>query len=83
MDAVDPSSLVTTIIGGGTAGLIAFLVLVLVLGSRGTWVWGRDHEKEVAGLQSQLDKVSKERDEWKELALGTTDLLERIPRRAP
>ena len=52
------------------AGTLGVLVLILVAGYRGTWVWGRDHREQVAELRA-------DRDEWKHMALAGTDLADR------
>ena len=47
-------------------GAVAMLLLILIAGARGWWVFGW-HYREVA----------RERDAWREIALSTTNLAER------
>lgn len=51
-------------------GTIALLLLVLVAGARGAWVFGWHYEE-----------VVRERDAWREIALSTTNLAEKAVER--
>lgn len=57
-------------------GTIALLLLILLAGARGAWVFGWHYEQ-----------VAKERDAWRDIALSTTSLAEkaiqRLERREP
>lgn len=64
-------ALVDVIVVGGPP-VIALLLLILVTGARKVWVWGRELED----AESRCEKVSEERDEWRELALQGTALAE-------
>lgn len=95
----DAAALITTIIGGGTAGLIAFLLLALYTGKQGVWVWGRELAETKAAYEQQLvdmkasaevaiveiraerDAKARELNEWKQLALHNTGLLEQVSTR--
>ena len=88
METFDPASLITTIVGGGTAGLIAFLLIALWTGKQGVWVWGREQvetkaqcEIRVTEANAERDKANREMQEWKELALVNTGLLEQAASR--
>lgn len=50
----------------GPAGLLVFLLFVLFAGWRRWWVYG-----------SALDEMTKDRDEWKRLALRGTRVVEK------
>jgi len=56
-------------------GIVAILILILIAGARGWWVFGWHYEE-----------VARERDAWREIALSTTNLaekaIERLERRA-
>jgi len=51
--------------------LTALLVLVLVGGYKGWWIYGNSHDKLVARLE-------KDRDEWKALALEVSGLAHTV-----
>lgn len=57
-------------------GTVALLVIILVAGTRGWWVFGWHYEE-----------VARERDAWRDIALSTTSLAEkaiqRLERREP
>ena len=46
---------------------LASLIIVLVTGSRGIWVWGRE-----------LKSTQIERDEWKRIALSSLDVTKNV-----
>ena len=50
----------------GPLGLTIALILILVAGKRGIWVWG-----------SELQKCEKEKNFWREAALRGTELAEK------
>jgi hypothetical protein len=54
--------------------LTAILILVLVGGYRGWWIYGTHHEKLVT-------KLEKDRDEWRTLALEVSGLAHSVVRR--
>lgn len=69
-------------------GVLALLLIALVGGYRGWWVFGTYHqiiitqwkerlETETRELRAQRDLALKERDEWKTLAIKGTSLTER------
>lgn len=51
-------------------GTVALLLLILLAGARGWWVFGWHY-----------DQVAKERDAWRDIALSTTSLAERAIQR--
>ncbi len=51
-------------------GTIALLLLILIAGARGWWVFGWHYEE-----------VARERDAWREIALSTTSLAEKAIQR--
>lgn len=51
-------------------GTITLLLLILIAGARGWWVFGRHYEE-----------VARERDAWREIALSTTSLAEKAIQR--
>jgi hypothetical protein len=57
-------------------GTVAMLLVILIAGARGWWVFGWHYEE-----------VAKERDAWREIALSTTHLaekaIEKLERRSP
>ena len=52
-------------------GVIALLLLVIISGWKGIWVWGK-----------QLDECEKRGDEWKQMALGNLNLASRAAQTA-
>ncbi len=54
------------------AGLATVLILILIGGWKGLWVFGWVQMRERAMLEQQRDQLFKERDEWKTLALRAT-----------
>ena len=54
------------------AGLATILILILIGGWKGLWVFGWVQMRERAMLEQQRDQLFKERDEWKTLALRAT-----------
>ena len=54
------------------AGLATFLILILIGGWKGLWVFGWVQMRERAMLEQQRDQLFKEREEWKTLALRAT-----------
>jgi hypothetical protein len=57
-------------------GMVVLLILILIAGARGWWVFGWHYEE-----------VVRERDAWREIALSTTNLaekaIEKLERRSP
>lgn len=51
-------------------GTITLLLLILIAGARGWWVFGWHYEE-----------VARERDAWREIALSTTSLAEKAIQR--
>ncbi len=51
-------------------GTIALLLLILMAGARGWWVFGWHYEE-----------VARERDAWREIALSTTSIAEKAIQR--
>jgi len=54
------------------AGLATVLILILIGGWKGLWVFGWVQMRERAMLEQQRDQLFKEREEWKTLALRAT-----------
>ncbi len=54
------------------AGLATILILILIGGWKGLWVFGWVQMRERAMLEQQRDQLFKEREEWKTLALRAT-----------
>ncbi len=54
------------------AGLATVLILILIGGWKGLWVFGWVQMRERTMLEQQRDQLFKERDEWKTLALRAT-----------
>ena len=54
------------------AGLATVLILILIGGWKGLWVFGWVQMRERAMLEQQRDHLFKEREEWKTLALRAT-----------
>lgn len=59
------------IISGG--GLVGLLVIILVAGMRGYWVWGWAYKEGIAREQ----RLREERDEWRDLAIQGMTLADR------
>jgi len=53
-------------------GLATVLILILIGGWKGLWVFGWVQMRERAMLEQQRDQLFKEREEWKTLALRAT-----------
>lgn len=50
-------------------GWLGVLILVLVGGNMGWWVFGWYHRETIARLQTQLDNEKKEKEGWRQIAL--------------
>lgn len=59
------------IISGG--GLVGLLVIILVAGMRGYWVWGWAYKEGIA----REKQLREERDEWRDLAIHGVTLADR------
>lgn len=58
-------------------GIIGALVLIaLVSGMRGVWIWGGIHREIVADRDTQLSAKAREVEEWKRIALTQAGILE-------
>jgi hypothetical protein len=63
---------VMRLLNGG--GVLAILVLIVVSGQMGLWVWKR----ELDGVLHQLKEAQDDAEEWKLMALRGTNTAERI-----
>jgi hypothetical protein len=59
-------------------GLVTALVLALVGGMRGWYVWKNVHETRVKDLLDQLAEIRKDREYWRETALRTISATSRV-----
>ena len=50
-------------------GVVAMLIVIILGGFRGWWVWGRDYKK-----------MEQEKNDWRNLALSGTELADRLSR---
>lgn len=79
----------------GGVGTLALLVLIIWIGKNGkVWVWARElhavekervtdqanHQAEIARMERQHTVLVKERDEWRNVALDTLGVAEKITR---
>lgn len=92
----DPTGLSAIVQLVQNGGVLALLLIALIGGYRGWWVFGTYHtiivnqykeqlEREIKSLTAQRDAAIKERDEWKALAIKGTGLTEKAisRRRSP
>jgi hypothetical protein len=50
-------------------GIIGLLLIILVTGFTGVWVYGPSHKAEIVSLEKQLTTALAEREEWRKLAI--------------
>jgi hypothetical protein len=66
---------VTLIRDGGS---MVLLVLAIVGGFRGWYVWRWQYDEKIASCQEELDEARAQRDEWKKMALRGIEFAERV-----
>lgn len=59
-------------------GLVSALVLALVGGMRGWYVWKNMHETRIKDLADQLVEIRKDRDYWRDTALRSIAATSRV-----
>ena len=59
-------------------GFGTLIALLLVGNFMGIWVWGKFHRERMAWYDSQLAKKEAEAEQWKNMALGLLDPLEKL-----
>lgn len=61
----------------GPGGALVLLILILVAGARGWWVFGRELTNVSARYDATILDLRQDRDEWKRQALTGTDIASR------
>lgn len=51
-------------------GIIGLLLLILITGFSGVWIYGPTHKAEMENLEKQLTSALAEREEWRKLAIS-------------
>jgi hypothetical protein len=59
-----------------SGGVLGLLVLVLVGGYKQWWVWGWLYTAHSNELQKQLDQMTNERNQWRDLSLRYANVAE-------
>ena len=62
----------------GSVGFGTLVGLILFGNFMGIWVWGKFHRERVAWYEAQLVKVEAEAEQWKAMALGLLNPLEKL-----
>lgn len=61
-------------------GIIGLLLLILVTGFSGVWIYGPTHKAEVEAVEKQLTTALAEREEWRKLAIEGLSLSRSVSR---
>lgn len=61
----------------GPGGALVLLILILVAGARGWWVFGREMTNRERAHEAAILDIRQDRDEWKRLALTGTDIAQK------
>lgn len=63
---MDPTELLNIVRDGGIIGV---LIIFLVGGMRGWWVFGRHHDESMRQAAAHLDQMRQDRNFWRDLAV--------------
>jgi hypothetical protein len=75
MDAQSLAEIVGIVRDGGSTAL---LLVVIVGGFKGWFVWRWQYDEKIAAYEKQLHQVTAERDDWKDTALRGLSVAERV-----
>lgn len=57
--------------------LVLLLVLIIVTGSRGLWIWGWQHKEALASAATDYAEMKQDRDFWRTVGLRGVGAIEK------